>query len=66
MMTKIKAVLDSWIEKYASRKLIVWVTSTALLLGDKLNGDQWIAIALVYLGIQGAADIAAKWKGAGK
>ena len=65
-MTKIKAVLDSWIEKYASRKLIVWVTSTALLLGDKLNGDQWIAIALVYLGIQGAADIAAKWKGAGK
>jgi hypothetical protein len=48
--------------KWSSRKLLVWVCSTGLLFADKLNGEQWIAIALVYIGTQGAADIATAWK----
>lgn len=62
MMARIKSFLDSNLERFMSRKLLVWLTTTALLLADKVNGDQWIAIALGYIGVQGIADIATKWK----
>ena len=54
--------IDTWLGKWASRKLVVWLSSTALLVADKVNGDQWVAISLAYIGLQGAADIASKWK----
>jgi|TARA_R110000744_G_scaffold166399_2_gene283515 hypothetical protein len=54
--------IDAWLGKWASRKLVVWLSSTALLVADKVNGDQWVAISLAYIGLQGAADIASKWK----
>tara|TARA_Y100000034_G_C6904889_1_gene419565 strand:- start:1334 stop:1528 length:195 start_codon:yes stop_codon:yes gene_type:complete len=57
-----KAFLDKKLEKFLSRKLLVWITSTGLLLADAINGEQWVAVALIYIGLQGAADIAAKWK----
>ena len=60
-----KKVFDRAIERYLSRKLLVWLSGTALLLGNKIDGEQWVALALVYVGSQGLADIAAKWKGAG-
>ena len=62
MMAQIKALADRHLEKYLSRKLLVWLTTTGLLFADKLNGEQWVAIALVYIGTQGAADIATAWK----
>ena len=57
-----KHLIDTTVSKFLSRKLLVWLTSTALLLSSHINGEQWIAIALVYIGSQAAADIAAKWK----
>ena len=54
--------IDTWLGKWASCKLVVWLSSTALLVADKVNGDQWVAISLAYVGLQGAADIASKWK----
>jgi hypothetical protein len=54
--------IDNWLGKWASRKLMVWVSGTLLLVGDKVSGDQWVAISLAYIGLQGAADIAARWK----
>ena len=54
--------IETWLGKWASRKLVVWLSSTALLVADKVNGDQWVAISLAYVGLQGAADIASKWK----
>jgi len=59
-----KAAADKMISKIVSRKLLVWATTTALLLCDKVTSEEWIAIALAYIGSQGVADIAAKWKGA--
>jgi len=59
-----RQVIDKGISKLVSRKLLVWLTTTYLLLADKVSGDQWVAIALAYIGSQGLADIAAKWKGA--
>ena len=59
-----KAAADKMISKIMSRKLLVWATTTALLFYDKVTSEEWIAIALAYIGSQGIADIAAKWKGA--
>ncbi len=65
-MAKIKAFIDTNLERFMSRKLLVWITTTGLLFADKVNGEQWIAISLGYIGIQGVADIAAKWRLTGK
>jgi len=54
--------LDQWLGKWASRKLIVWGTSTALLAAGQLTSSDWVAVSLAYIGLQGAADIASKWK----
>ena len=61
-MSRIKAFADKHLERFMSRKLLVWLTTTCLLLTDYVNNDQWVAIALAYIGSQGLADIATAWK----
>ena len=61
-----RGVLDIVTEKAISRKLLVWVVSTIMLGLGKITPDEWTAISLGYVGIEGIADIAIKWKGAGK
>ena len=61
-MSRIKAFADKHLERFMSRKLLVWTATTALLLTDYVNSEQWIAIALAYIGSQGLADIATSWK----
>ena len=61
-----RGVFDIITEKAISRKLLVWVVSTVMLALNKLTPDEWTAISLGYVGIEGIADIAIKWKGAGK
>lgn len=60
-----KGVLDVLTEKAVSRKLLVWIAATAFLGFEKLTPDEWVAVSLAYIGIEGIADIAAKWKMAG-
>jgi len=57
-----KAWIDKNIEKFLSRKLLVWVTTTTLLTFGFIDGEQWTAISLGYIGSQGVADIAIAWK----
>jgi|TARA_R110000824_G_scaffold181438_2_gene362199 hypothetical protein len=61
-MARIKAFADKHLERFLSRKLLVWITTTNLLIFDKINGEQWVAISLAYIGSQGIADIATAWK----
>ena len=61
-MARIKAFADRHLERFLSRKLLVWATTTSLLAYDKLDGEQWVAISLAYIGSQGLADIATAWK----
>ena len=64
MMSAIKHGLDRLLVKLVSRKLMVWLTATGLMLTETLplqSGD-WVAISLAYIGIQGLADIATQWK----
>ena len=59
-------VIDVLSEKILSRKLMVWIVATAFLGFGKITPDEWMGISLGYIGVQGVADLAAKWKGAGK
>ena len=61
-MARIKAFADKHLERFLSRKLLVWITTTSLLTFDKIDGEQWVAISLAYIGSQGIADIATAWK----
>ena len=58
-----KGKLDIMLSKLLSRKLLVWVTATAALfvIGPDF-GDNWTSIALAYLGVEGLADIATRFK----
>ena len=56
--------LDKFLNKLISRKLMVWLTATGLMVTQTapLDSSDWVAISLAYIGIQGLADIAALWK----
>jgi hypothetical protein len=59
-------LVDLVTEKFVSRKLLVWVTATAMLYTGHITPDEWTAITLGYVGIEGMADLAVKWKTAAK
>lgn len=66
MSTPNKSMLDTLTEKAISRKLLVWITATVFLCLGKITPEEWSGISVGYVGIEGFADLAAKWKGAGK
>ena len=57
-------ILDRILNKLVSRKLMVWLTATALMFTETtpLQSEDWVAISLAYIGIQGLADIASSWR----
>ena len=58
-----RQVLDKGLNKLLSRKLMVWATATYLMLfTSSLASEDWVAISLAYIGIQGLADIATRWR----
>ena len=59
-----RQLLDTWVAKLVSRKLLVWAVSTGFLIADLITNEQWVAIALAYVGVEGFADIAIRWKSA--
>lgn len=57
-----RGVLDIITAKAISRKLLVWVVATVFMGLGKITPDEWTAISLGYVGIEGFADIATKYK----
>ena len=59
-----KHFLDRTVEKLMSRKLMVWFTATTFMLLDvvPLRSEDWVALSLAYIGIEGLADIATRWR----
>ena len=59
-----KQVLDTALSKIMSRQLMVWGTATIFMFMDTvpLASEDWVAISLAYIGIEGLADIAARWR----
>ena len=58
-----KGVLDAVQEKVISRKLLVFLTATAMFIYTGLDPDTWGMIAMCYIGGQSAIDFAKIWKG---
>ena len=54
--------LDKIRKKLVSRKLMVWLTATGLMIFAGLESADWVAISLAYIGIEGLADIASRWR----
>jgi len=59
---KSKGVLDTLQEKIVSRKLLVFITATALMAWAQLDPDTWGMIAMCYIGGQTAVDFAKAWR----
>ena len=57
-----KQALDKGLNKIISRKLLAWGTASTFLCLGFINNEQWTAITIGYVGIQGFADLAATWK----
>ena len=57
-----KSFLDRIGEKAISRKFLVFITATALMMWSDLTSDTWGLIAIVYIGSQGVIDAALAWK----
>lgn len=57
-----KQKIDQFLSKYLSRKLMVFIiASFGLFSGTLVSGD-WVILATVYIGTQGAVDIVTKLK----
>ena len=41
---------------------MVWLTATGLALSGSLTSEDWVAVALVYIGSEAAVDLAAVWR----
>jgi hypothetical protein len=59
-----RQVLDKTLNKLLSRKLMVWLTATSFMFLDvvPLESSDWVAISLAYIGLEGLADIASRWR----
>lgn len=62
MMAIFKHSLDKFLNKVVSRKLLVWLTATALLAFSDLQSSDWVLISAIYIGSQSVVDIVAKFK----
>jgi len=63
-----RQVLDKTLSKIMSRKLMVWGTATIFMFMDTvpLASEDWVAISLAYIGLEGLADIASRWRHGGE
>ena len=58
-----RQALDRGLNKLLSRKLMVWSTATYLMMfTSSLASADWVAISLAYIGLEGLADIATRWR----
>ena len=57
-----KARIDAILNRYVSRKLMVFVVASFGLFSQTLTSSDWVIIASIYIGTQGAIDAIAKLK----
>ena len=56
-------MLDQVQAKVVSRKLLVFLAATGLMIWSTLDPDTWAMIAAMYIGGQSVIDVAKVWKG---
>ena len=58
-----KPILDKILGIAISKKLSVMIIATFLVLNSALDGDQWVNVALIYIGGQTVIDSIMKLRG---
>jgi hypothetical protein len=54
--------IDEILNRYVSRKLMVFAVASTGLFWGALTSSDWVTIAAVYIGTQGAIDAISKLK----
>lgn len=62
MMARVKAFFDKYTEKFISRKFLVFILATIGVAAGFVTEDNWTAIAIAYVGMEGFSDLAIRWK----
>ena len=62
-MAYARGKVDKFIEKMISRKFLVWVTATTLMITSGLESSDWVIISALYIGGQSVIDAIVKLKG---
>lgn len=57
-----KETLDKLLNKWISRKLLVFFVACVGLFLSNITSSDWVIVATAYIGIQGFTDIVAKLK----
>jgi len=57
-----KAKIDAFLNKWASRKLMVFVVACTGLFSGHLTSSDWVLIATAYVSLQGFVDIVERLK----
>ena len=54
-------IIDGFIGRLLSRKLIVFILATIGLYLSNLTSSDWVTIAGIYLSVEGAADVVGRF-----
>ncbi len=55
-------LVDRFLNKAVSRKLLVWVVSTVGLFTNIIDAETWGSISLAYIGSEAFINMALAWK----
>ena len=58
-----RGAADKVLEKVVSRKLLVWITATALMFNATIDSGDWLILSALYIGGQSVIDAIVKLKG---
>ena len=61
-MARTKAFIDTWLEKFTSRKLLVWTTASVLAAYGFVTSGDWVIISAIYIGVQTVVDVVERLK----
>ena len=54
------ALADYWLNKLASRKLMVWIAACVYMAIGVLDSPDWVLLSALYIGGQSVIDAVAK------
>jgi hypothetical protein len=55
-------IIDNFLGKWASRKLLVFVIGTFLCLSGMVESSDWVTMASIYIGSQAIVDLTKVYK----
>ncbi len=63
--SKLAVLVLTHIEKALSRKFIAWIAATVAMFLGKVDGDAWMVVTGIYMGLQTGLDYRAALLGKG-